>query len=211
MASSIPLELFGFPQSNFVRMVRIVCHEKGVEYTLDPQMPRTKMIRALNPTGKVPAMRHGDLVLWESKAIATYIDRTFPGPKMIPDDPVKGALVEQWVSFVNTSLDPLAIRQVVLSYVFPTGPDGLPDRAAIDPCIPRIGRLFGMLSDVLAEREFLVGGTFTLADADLLPILSTLRAVPEGPGLLKESPVVASYLARHLQRPSMVATEPPPL
>ena len=192
-------------------MVRIVCHEKGVEYTLDPQMPRTRNVRAVSPTGKVPAMRHGAVILWESKAIATYIDRIFPGPRMIPDDPVQGALVEQWVSFVNSSLDPLAIRQVVLSYVFPTGPDGQPDRTAIDPCIPRIARLFDTLSKALEDREFLVGRSFTLADADLLPILSTLRAVPEGPDLLKGAPVVASYLARHLQRPSMIATEPPPL
>jgi glutathione S-transferase len=37
--------------------------------------------------GLIPVMRHGDFALFESKAIATYIDMTFSGPKLIPRPP----------------------------------------------------------------------------------------------------------------------------
>src|SRR5437763_8904166 len=42
---------------------------------------------AINPQGTIPAMKHGSLVLTESTAIMEYVDETFPGPKLMPDDP----------------------------------------------------------------------------------------------------------------------------
>jgi glutathione S-transferase len=53
----------------------------------------------------MPVMRHGDVELFESKAIAAYLDRRFPGPTVFPSDPLLGALTEQWVSLVNTVID----------------------------------------------------------------------------------------------------------
>lgn len=59
----------------------------------------------------MPVLRHGDLVLCESKAIATYLDRAFAGPQLMPSDPRPAALTEQWISFINTSIDPLLVRR----------------------------------------------------------------------------------------------------
>src|SRR5436309_12277156 len=130
------LEIYGMPQSTFVRVVRMVCEEKGVPYALKDCRPHSTEINALHPFGKVPAMRHGDIELCESKAIATYIDHTFGGTKVIPEDPKQAAKVEQWVSMINTTIDPTMIRQYLLSYVFPKGADGKPDRAVIDAALP---------------------------------------------------------------------------
>ena len=41
-------------------------------------------IRAIHPFGKMPVLRHGDLELCESKAIATWLDRSFPAPFVFP-------------------------------------------------------------------------------------------------------------------------------
>src|SRR5207302_6005952 len=81
------LEIFGVPQSNYVWAVRMVCEEKGVPYELNAVRPHTPDVDAWHPFGKIPVMRHGDVTLCESKAIATYIDRVFDGPKMIPEEP----------------------------------------------------------------------------------------------------------------------------
>ena len=81
------LQILGMPQSNFVWMVRMACAEKGVPYDLVPVRPHCPEVDAIHPFGRIPAMRHGDLELCESKAIATYIDRHFDGPKLIPDEP----------------------------------------------------------------------------------------------------------------------------
>src|SRR2546430_17569836 len=79
------LEIIGAPQSNYVWAVRMVCEEKGVPYEHRPERPHTPDVDALHPFGKIPVMRHGDVTLCESKAIATYIDRVFDGPKVIPE------------------------------------------------------------------------------------------------------------------------------
>ena len=61
------LQIIGAPQSNYVWVVRIACHEKGVPYTLLPAMPHTPEIDAIHPLGKIPALRHGDVILADAK------------------------------------------------------------------------------------------------------------------------------------------------
>ena len=131
------LEIIGVPQSNYVWVVRMVCEEKGVPYEHKPERPHSPAVDAIHPFGKVPVMRHGDVELFESKAIATYIDRTFGGPKVIPDDPKLAAQVEQWVSLGNVEFDKVMIRQYVVGYVFPKEP-GKPDMAAIGEAAQRM-------------------------------------------------------------------------
>jgi glutathione S-transferase len=43
-------------------------------------MPHTPEIDAVHPLGKIPALRHGDVTLAESRAICFYIDHAFGGP-----------------------------------------------------------------------------------------------------------------------------------
>ena len=73
------LEIIGAAQSNYVWVVRIAAAEKGVAYKFTPVRPHTPEVDAIHPFGKIPVMRHGDLELFESKAICTYIDRAFQG------------------------------------------------------------------------------------------------------------------------------------
>jgi glutathione S-transferase len=63
------LQIIGAPQSNYVWVVRIACHEKGVPYTLVPVMPHTPEVDAIHPLGKIPVLRHGNVTLAESRAI----------------------------------------------------------------------------------------------------------------------------------------------
>ena len=83
----------------------MVCEEKGIEYRLTETPLGAPELRAIHPLGKMPVLRHGDIKLFESKAIATYLDRSFAGPRLLPSDPHLAALAEQWVSLVNTSVD----------------------------------------------------------------------------------------------------------
>jgi len=203
------LELIGMPQSNFVWVVRIAATEKGVPYTLKPAQPHSPETLAASPLGKIPAMRHGAVTLAESKAICTYIDRAFEGPALIPADPADGARVEQWVSLVTTSYDPLCVRQYLLAYMFPGTPDGAPDRGRIDAAVPKMQQLIALL-DGAVGNGYLVGDGFTLADVFILPILYYLQKAPESAAALAASPAVTAYLQRHLARPSVATTLPPP-
>ena len=205
------LHLIGAPQSNYVWMTRIALAEKGVPYTLIPAMPHTPEVDAIHPFGKIPVMRHGDVTLCESRAICFYIDQSFAGPSLAPRDAIDGARVEQWLSLINTAVDPVLVRQYLRAYFFSGTADGSPDRAAIEAVVPRMEPQFAILDRGVAATGHLVGKSFTLADMNLMPILYYLSKLPESSAMLSRASNLKAYLDRHLACASVAATLPPPL
>ena len=205
------LQIIGAPQSNYVWVTRIVCTEKGVPYTLLAAMPHTPEVDAIHPVGKIPALRHGDVTLAESRAICFYIDEVFAGPSLVPADPVDAAHTEQWISIVKTHVDPVLVRQYLGGYFFPHTPDGSPDRKRIDATLTNMDSQFNVLEATVARHGGLVNETFTLADANLLPILFYLSKMPESGAMLSRAKSLKAYFERHMQRASVVATLPPPM
>ena len=155
-------------------------------------------------------MRHGDLTLCESRAICFYIDHAFAGPPLAPRDPVAGAETEQWLSLVNTHIDPLLVRQYLAAYLFPGTPDGKPNRVVIDAAVPKMERHFSVLDRAVAKTGDLVGDSLTLADINLLPILFYIDKLPESRVMLRDAASLNAYYHRHMERPSVKETTPPP-
>ena len=203
-------EIIGSMRSTYTRVVRMVCEEKGIEYALTERPLGAPEILAIHPFGKIPVLRHGDFVLCESKAIATYLDRSFAGPPVIPADPGLAALTEQWVSLVNTVMDATLIRTYLFAYAFPKTADGQPDRKAIDAVAPALRAQVAILDKAVARTGYLVGDQFTLADINLLPILYYVRQLPEGAAAIATASHLAGYYDRHAARPSFARTVPPP-
>jgi glutathione S-transferase len=203
------LEIIGVPQSNYVWAVRMVCAEKGVPYDFNPARPHSAEVDAIHPFGKVPVMRHGGVTLCESKAIATYIDRVFDGPKVIPEDPKAAAKVEQWVSLGNVEIDKVMIRQYVVGYAFPKEP-GRPDMGAIKAAAEKMKPQVEVLDRAVAGTGYLAGDAFTLADINILPMLFYVNRFEEGKALLGATKSLSAYMERHFARPSFRASAPPP-
>jgi glutathione S-transferase/GST-like protein len=61
---------------------------------------------AVNPQGTIPAMLHGKQVLTESTAIMEYVDATFDGPSLMPDDPRDRWRIRWWMKFMDQWLGP---------------------------------------------------------------------------------------------------------
>ena len=202
-------EIIGSSRSTYTRVVRMVCEEKGIEYVLKEAELGAPEIFAIHPFGKMPVMRHGDIELFESKAIAAYLDRRFPGPTVFPSDPLLGALTEQWVSLVNTVIDRTLIRTYLLAYAAPKTAEGKPDRQAIDAVTPALREQIGVLDKAVARTGYLVDDQFTFADINLMPILYYMRLVPEGAEALNAATHLAPYYDRHSERPSFKTTVPP--
>jgi glutathione S-transferase len=203
-------EIIGGERSTYTRVVRMVCEEKGIDYLLTEALLGAPEIFAIHPFGKMPVLRHGDIELFESKAIATYLDRSFPGPSLFPSDPLAGALTEQWVSLVNTLVDRTLIRTYLLAYAAPKTADGKPDRQAIEAVTPAMQTQIGVLDKAVARTGYLVGDQFTFADINLMPILYYVRLPPEGAEALNRATNLAAYYERHAERPSFKRTIPPP-
>jgi glutathione S-transferase len=202
-------EIIGSIRSTYTRTACMVCEEKGIEYVLTERPLHAPEILAIHPFGKMPVLRHGEVELFESKAIATYLDRSFPAPFLFPSDPYLAALTEQWVSLVNTVMDRTLIRTYLFAYIAPKTADGAPDREAIDAVMPAVREQIGILDKAVAKTGYLVGEQFTFADINLLPILHRLGQLPEGANALAATAHLARYYDRHAARPSFKSTIPP--
>jgi glutathione S-transferase len=202
------LQIIGGPQSNFVWATRIVCTEKGVPYRHVMAMPHTPEVDAIHPFGKIPVMRHGDVTLCESRAIIAYIDRVFDGPSLMPRDPLAAAQVEQWVSMICTTIDPMLLRQYYAAYVLAARGNGIIDRARIEAALPKMEPQFAVLDQAVGKTGQLVGDSFTLADAYLTPIVFYMSAVPESAALMAKTRHLKSYLDRQMVRASVQQTKP---
>ena len=204
------VEIFGARQSIYVRVVWMTCEEKGAPYVIRPVAPYAPELAALTPFGRIPVVRHDGAVLYESKAITTYIDRVFEGARLIPDDPLSAARVEQWVSVANTILAPTWVRYFQ-AYVFPKGPGGQPDRAIIDDLVPVLRDHVAIIDAALSHSAYLAGDAFTLADISILPALHYLHQFPEGLAIGAAASNLSAYYSRLNDRPSAKATLPPPM
>jgi glutathione S-transferase len=205
------VEIYGVPRSNFTRAVRMVCEEKSIPYVLEERPPHSPDVEALHPLGRIPAMRHGDVKLCESKAIATYLDGSFPGPRLLPSAPLASAMCEQWVSLVNTRFDAIMIRDYVFCYIFPKGEGGVPDRNAIDASLPKLRDLIRILDERLGETPYIAGDDFTYADILLMATVDVVARFPDGAAMIKEAAHLAPYYARNAARPSFRNTWPWPM
>jgi glutathione S-transferase len=202
-------EIIGSLRSTYTRTACMVCEEKGIEYVLTEKPLHAPEILVIHPFGKMPVLRHGDVELFESKAIATYLDRSFPAPFVFPSDPHLAALTEQWVSLVNTVMDRSLIRTYLFAYIAPGTADGGPNRAAIDAVMPAVRQQITVLDKAVATTGYLVGEQFTFADINLLPILHRVGQAPEGAEALAAASHLARYYDRHAARPSFQSTMPP--
>jgi glutathione S-transferase len=203
------VEILGFAPSTFTRAARMACEEKGVPYELNQVPPHSPDVLAIHPFGKIPALRHGDFELCESKAVADYIDRSFEGPALFPSDARERARAEQWVSLINTVIDPVMIRTYLFGYFFPKTEDGKPDRSVIDGALPALRQQIAILDKAVAPTGYLAGNRFSFADIDLMVILYYVKMLPEGAEALGNAKSLAAYYERHAQRPSFKNTIPP--
>ena len=204
-------EIIGSIRSTYTRTACMVCEEKGIDYVLTETPLRAAELRAIHPFGKMPVLRHGDVELCESKAIATWLDRSFPAPYVFPSEPRLAALTEQWVSLVNTRIDGTMIRTYLFAYVFPKTADGTPDRKTIDAVAPALADEIGLIDRAVAKGGYLAGDYFTYADINLMPILYYVRKFPEGAAAMAAGKALRSYYDRLAARESFKKTTPPPM
>ncbi|MFI4988484.1 MAG: glutathione S-transferase family protein [Alphaproteobacteria bacterium] len=202
------LTIYGFPQSTYVRTALMACEEKGVAYTLEATDARSENYRALHPFGKVPALRHDNLVLYETEAIIRYIDEAFPGPALQPATPAERGRMTQWLSAINCYVYPTAIGKIVLERFAPQIFKRATDEATVKSAEPELALQLGVLDGALTRAPWLAGASMSLADLLLAPIVFYLGMVPEGQKVLPECKALGRWNETIAARASYKATVP---
>ena len=200
--------VFGFPQSTYVRTVRLALAEKGIDYDLVPMGFSSERLEELHPFRRIPAFRHDTLTLFETTAICRYIDDAFAGPALSPADAAGRALMEQWISVINAYLDPPVIRAIVIERITRPMQNQATDETKCLAAKPLADHALSVLDHALNGQDFLAGNAISLADFFLLPILFYLRQMPEGIELLPDHKNLGAWYGRMETRPSFATTQP---
>ncbi|MEX1830089.1 glutathione S-transferase family protein [Luteibacter sp. CQ10] len=150
---------------------------------------------ALNPNGRMPVLRDGALVLWESIAINLYLAKKAGGP-LWPTASARQATVLQWSFWAVSDIEPHVVAALA------DGPARAGEHAR------RLAAPLAVLDGALARSRFLLGPTFTAADVNVAGILSSVRATSID---LAAFPEVRRWLAQCIGRPwpSRFFTTPP--
>ena len=145
---------------------------------------------AVNPMGKVPALRHGDTVITEVAAICTYLADAFPKADLnIPlDDPRRGPYLK-WLFFA-----PGVLEGAAMDRAYPRRE--APPRAALG--YGEFDTAMDVIANGVTPGPFLMGDKFTAADVVIgsqLRWMTLFKVIPER----KE---FADYVARFVGRPA---------
>ncbi|MHC5828554.1 MAG: glutathione S-transferase family protein, partial [Nostoc sp.] len=87
---------------------RVVLLEKGIDFTpieIDLQN-KPDGYTQISRYGKVPAIKHGDVEIYESAIINEYLDEVFPEPPLLPRDRAAKAIARIWIDYANTRFVP---------------------------------------------------------------------------------------------------------
>ena len=165
--------------SSYLWTAMMIADEKVVTYSHEPLQLNSPEHLRLHPFGKMPILQHGEVFLYESLAIAHYIDKAFDGPALQPSDSLGQANVLRWISIVNAYVFPVMNRFFKERVVKP-GWGIEADAAFLETAKTALPIQMRLIDEALARDGFLVGNSLTVADCFLFPILLFFGLTAEG-------------------------------
>ena len=163
------LKIWGRATSSNVQKVTWLLDEIGLAHErIDIGGPfggnREPSYRALNPNGLVPTLQDGDFTLWESNAICRYLANRESAHTLYPTDFQARADVERWMDWSTSMLGP-ALHAAFWGLIRTAPADR--DLPAIRASAVKTGEALSIVDAQLADRPWVCGNRFTLADIAL--------------------------------------------
>ncbi len=191
------------------RRVRIFLAEKGIDVPIEPvdiatQQHRTDAFAAINPMRRLPALVLDDgTVIAESVAICRYFEALQPDPPLFGRGALEIAQVEMWNRRAEFNLmGPVTtVFQHLHPFMKPLVNPQVPDWGEANK--PRVFEFLRFLDGELANRPYIAGNNFTIADITALTAVDFMK-VPKIP-LPDELTNVRRWHASVSARPSAAA------
>ena len=205
------LQLYSLPTPNGVK-VSIMLEETGLPY--EPHLVRfdagdqlSPEFLSLNPNNKIPAILDPNgpegvpMALFESGAILVYLaEKT---KQLMPENPAGRYEALQWLMFQMGGIGPM-FGQLGFFNKF-AGKD-YEDKRPRDRYVAESKRLLQVLDQRLAERAWILGEAYSIADIATFPWINNLIGFYEAGGLvgIENFPNVTRALKAFLARPAVV-------
>ena len=204
------IQLYSLPTPNGVK-ASIMLEETGLAYEphlIDITKNETwgPEYLALNPNGKIPAILDPNgpdgkpFALWESAAILVYLaDKS---GKFLSTDPAQRYETLQWVFFQMAAVGPMFGQ---LGFFHRFAGREYEDKRPRDRYAAESKRLLGVLETRLADRQWIMGDDYTIADIATLGWVRNLIGFYEAGEIVgfKDFPHVGAWLERGLARPAV--------
>jgi glutathione S-transferase len=203
--------LYGASYSVYARIARLAFEEKGVPYRL----VETDIFAAGGPTpaylqrhpfGRIPALDHGGFALYETVAIARYVDEAFPGPPLQPNTASARARMTQIVGLLDSYGYRAMVWDVYVERISAVEEGRASDEVRIASGLARSATVLGELERMLGTQAFLAGEAITLADLHAAPMIAYFRLAPEGAQVLSGHARLGAWWERMNARPGLQRT-----
>jgi len=204
------LQLYSLNTPNGVK-VSIMLEETGLAYEphlvdIGENETWTPEFLSLNPNGKIPAIVDPDgpggapLALWESGAILIYL--ADKAGAFLPADPARRIETIQWVMWQMTAMGPMFGQ---LGYFHKFAGREVDDKRPLERYASESKRLLGVLEQRLADRQWVMGDDYTIADIAMLGWVRNLIGFYDAGGLVDYSALrhVPRWLENGLSRPAV--------
>ncbi|KAL9609006.1 MAG: hypothetical protein Q9167_006192 [Letrouitia subvulpina] len=186
---------------------------KQIDLSISRRETRSSEYLSVNPNGRVPAIVHDGVTVWESAAITMYLGEVFGVDRgLYPSlGPQRGEAMK-WIVWTNTTLTPAGGR---LAAALPMGmPGGVEEgsqdaaaaeavssgKAAADEARKEIADALKVLDGWLVGREYLLGEKYSLADTHIWCFVEWLGIMGVG---LDEFQEVKAWVERVRKRPAL--------
>ena len=204
------IQLYALNTPNGVK-VSIMLEETGLPYEphlvdITANESWTPEFLSLNPNGKIPAILDPNgpdgrpLALFESGAILIYLAEK--SGRFLPTDPARRIETIQWLMFQMAAIGPM-FGQVGFFHRF--AGKAFEDKRPRDRYVAESRRLLGVLNDRLADRDWIMGEDYTIADIATLGWVRNLIGFYEAAEIVGYADFahVDAWLQRGLARPAV--------
>lgn len=196
--------IYAFPMPTFnILKVLLTAEELAADYRvvmLDAMAAehREPAHRARHPLGKVPVLEHGDVVLFESLAIARYLDAVHDH-RLGSQDVATQARIDQWADFIVNHVGRAVGALYLEEYLKPRFRGQSADADAVANAHKQLGRELPVLNDALEANAFLGSDNYSLADVVALSYCLDSAKLSFG---FDNYPALARWFAAASQRQS---------
>jgi len=205
------LIVYGGAVSPFVRKVRVVLAEKGLDYTLEqvsPFNPPPEFL-AISPLKRIPVLRDTDHAepntLPDSSIICDYLETKYPNPALYPADPFERAKALWYEEYGDSAVAQNVGVGLFFERIVKRMLRGEPDESVCQKTLTeKLPPLFDHLEREIGTKQFLAGGMFTVADATIGSMMVNFIHCGESVDPARW-PNLAAYVARLHARPSFKA------
>ncbi|MCB0327112.1 MAG: glutathione S-transferase family protein [Bdellovibrionales bacterium] len=200
MSGQEKLILHSYRRCPFAMRVRMVLHEKGLDFeTLEENLRNfSEELKKMHPEAKVPVLIHGDKVLYESAIITEYLDETFPTPALMPENSWLRFQVRLWTYWCNQHF-----KAHVDHYKYGESRSQSQD-VLMAP--ERLTQDLSKLEQNLQHHPWLIGDEITLADFHVFPFVRQLKRATPYFEVLDQHPHTLAWLEKICARPSFEKT-----